>query len=76
MLISKVFIHGPGGDSGEWIEPSDESVRQVYFAKMCQEDSIIVHFKVLAKACIESIATECLLVIGAGRVDKHVSLDF
>ncbi len=73
--VMRVFTRARNGDV-EWVEPSKDEVKNVYLPKMAKPDSIVVHFNVLTKAYISSLDAECMLVIGAGKVHKHMSLGY
>ena len=71
--MMRVFTRTRNGEV-EWVEPSNDEVKNIYLPKMAKPDSIIVHFNVLTKAYISSLDAECMLVIGRGKVEKHLSL--
>ena len=71
--MMRVFTCARNGEVA-WVEPSSDEVKNIYLPKMAKPDSIVVHFNVLTKAYISSLDTQCMLVIGKGHVQKHMSL--
>lgn len=60
--------------ASEFVEVSSKEVAASYVLKMSQPDSIIIHFDNIVKGVVESISTECLVVIGSGKIQNHAWL--
>lgn len=60
--------------ASEFVEPSSKEMVASYLQKMAQPDSIVIRFDNIVKGFVESIPTECLVVIGSEKIPNHAWL--